>query len=312
MKPRTRPGFTLIELLVVITIIGILIALLMPAVQAAREAARMTQCANNLHQISVAYHNRLSALADPLLIKQALSQPVTAGSGSGSTSETNCEWPTVLLPYMENNKALLICPNGYFTSGTASIGDCQVRWHNGYSPAPCDPSHPRCWVHKQSPYELGFEDWNDWDWNDLWLRFTSLPNGDVEILVTGQSSGQRFDVLDPNGNPIPGLQGIGWGGVGMKGILHGAQQRKLSYGMSIVGHRLEGSDQKVLMLEYEKEVANVIGPNAPDVWQHAVAPRHRGLCNVLFADGGVRAVRPDEIDPMLPAKQATHWVPLHP
>jgi prepilin-type N-terminal cleavage/methylation domain-containing protein/prepilin-type processing-associated H-X9-DG protein len=98
---NNRHGFTLVELLVVITIIGILIALLLPAVQAAREAARRMQCGNNMKQTGLAIHLYNEA--------QGAFPPGVEGHYAGS--QIAGEWAFVtwmrsILPYLENENAI--------------------------------------------------------------------------------------------------------------------------------------------------------------------------------------------------------------
>jgi prepilin-type N-terminal cleavage/methylation domain-containing protein/prepilin-type processing-associated H-X9-DG protein len=96
-----RRAFTLIELLVVITIIGVLVAMLLPAIQAARESARRMQCGNNLKQIGIAMHNHESALH--VLPSAYTSTPGNVMGAADGNGDAGPGWTGLfqLLPYIE-------------------------------------------------------------------------------------------------------------------------------------------------------------------------------------------------------------------
>ena len=131
---NTRRGFTLVELLVVIAIIGILVALLLPAVQAAREAARRTQCTNNLKQIGVSIH---------LYHDAQQSMPPSYLTGVGHAT-----WLVLIFPYLEEGNlyrvanispsyyvlpndviqtqiAIYVCPSHRALGGLSTKGDAR-------------------------------------------------------------------------------------------------------------------------------------------------------------------------------------------
>jgi prepilin-type N-terminal cleavage/methylation domain-containing protein/prepilin-type processing-associated H-X9-DG protein len=139
MSRRSGParrfrGFTLVELLVVIAIIGVLVALLLPAVQAGREAARRTQCVNNLQQIALAMHNHLATL-----------QVFPAGSSGrigNSAQDAPCPIRTgdidvhfasgfvMILPYIEDG---VLSDMAHFELGGIynQSGTYGSKWYNG-------------------------------------------------------------------------------------------------------------------------------------------------------------------------------------
>lgn len=299
MTHTRRAAFTLIELLTVMAIIALLVAMLIPAAQAVRESARRAECANNLMNIGMAYTNC----------------KMTNRKFQGVDG-----WAAELLPFCSKTEKVFICPNDpdpavsmWVPPAYLHVRQMTYPEYNNTHDIPLSGNGPRCRYSFNIPpspipgaYALEVEDLTDWDWNDMRMLLEPQPNGDVKLTCVQKNAGFTYDLLDWNRQ----VRVTDW--APPKFTIFPAEMSRASYGINSHATYLQpGTDStKVLALEYEKIVADVVGPNAQDFFPRWVAPRHRGVLNVLYSDGRVERALPDDVDPRTPRIQTQSWRPL--
>lgn len=304
IRSHHRRAFTLIELLVVIAIIAVLIALLLPAVQQAREAARRTQCKNNLKQIGLAlanYESSFGILPPGYVSGVGTPDPRTGDSGPG------WGWLAILLPYVDQTPLqqslnwnlpcwdpanstmvktvvpMFLCPSATSPAGTVGITDINLNVMNNIYFGRANYVH-----------NVG--------WNDIWSSPASTDYTDPIKGCNGvmfRNSGVRLrDVTDGLTNTVfvgeraPYLADAVWPGV-VPGSEHFSYNEFASSGTGGPGINYDNAGSYVGANSgpsiYE-DPQIIHSPNWPGGHTDQMYSQHVGGCHIMLGDGSVRFV----------------------
>jgi prepilin-type N-terminal cleavage/methylation domain-containing protein len=201
---RRAAGFTLVELLVVIAIIGILIALLLPAVQAAREAARRSQCTNNLKQFGLGLHNYHDVQK---------SFPPRAVFGAANTGNPMAPyhhtWIEAILPYMEQMPLYNSVNHALPVWGSAPQAIIGTRVAVLHCPSDTGPSLPS--AAGGSPVPIEYTNYivpTAWDWNGRSNRVVNMTEGAPvngsrsDAIFMADNTSRMADITDGTSNTL--------------------------------------------------------------------------------------------------------------
>ncbi len=302
---RPRAGFTLIELLVVIAIIGVLVGLLLPAVQSAREAARRMQCTNNLKQIGLALHNYQSSYGT---FPPGYSSLWKKDGGDAGTAEDDIGhgwgWASMILPQMEQ-PAVYNAINFGLTMTYPANDTAQLIRFGAYL-CPSDSPNPLIPVRDQSNtstlYTVASANYvgmygtgeigaapgagNGIFYRNSRVRFADLLDGSSQTLMVGERSHN--------------LSYVTWTGRAIGGYLFKTSTFE------------GGTDQ--FAAEPEEAFTMILGPagtsDGPRTPNHPAAhvedywSRHPGGVDFLFGDGSVRFLK-ESVSPQVFRSLAT-------